>query len=130
MCDLERVGLVKEGDVRKVVVGIVEYMKEKTPNLLDMYTKGDRVMLTSKGLCITDRQNIGDLKKYDNIQTIIEVLTVYELYEFMSEFKSYIEGGQGSAVLTIMEYKLKEKMDDLYEDNYDVIFSKLEIKGA
>lgn len=126
MTDMEKEGLVNDGDVHNVVVGIIDYIKSKTPDLMEMYAKGVRVMLTSKGLCITDRKNIGDLKKYKNIYTIIEVLTVEELYRFMEEFVQYIEEGQGSAVVMIMEYKLREKMDDIYEDNYEDIFNKLE----
>lgn len=124
MSDMEQVGLVNAGEVHKVVVGILDYMKKKKPDLIEMYAKGIRVMLTTKGLCLTDRQHIGDLKKYHETYTIVEVLTVEELYKFMGEFLCYVSGGQSSAVISIMEYKLKEKMDDIYEDNYNLLFKE------
>lgn len=124
--DLERAGLVNIGDVNHVLLQITEYVKKGKPNLIEMYTKGLRVNLMSNGLHFIDREQIGKLKKSQGVYSIIEVLTVEELYLFMEEHYDYIKQGQGSAVMTIMEYKLKEKMEDIYEDNYDLIFKGLE----
>ena len=127
MSDMERVGLVKDGEVHKVTLEIIEFLKKQEPDIVSMYKTGNRLVLTNKGLMLTDRKEIGVLRKRYSIYTIIEVLTVEELYRFMSDYYNYIKQGQSSAVMQIMMYKLKECMDDVYEDNYEVIFKNLEI---
>lgn len=128
MSDMEKEGLVGKGDVRTVVVKVIDVMREKEPDLLDLYAKGLKVMLTSNGLYLTDRREVGNLKKNEGIYTIIEVLTVEELYHYMVVYYQYIKKGQSYAVIQIMEYKLREIMDDVYEDNCDLIYKNLEVK--
>lgn len=128
MTDMEKEGLVGKGDVHTVVVKINDEMREKEPDLLDMYARGIKVMLTSNGLYLTDRREVGKLKKNEGIYTIIEVLTVEELYFYMKEYYQYIKQGQSYAVIKIMEYKLREIMDDVYEDNQELIIRNLNFK--
>lgn len=128
MTDMEKEGLVGEEDVHTVVVKVIEAMREKEPDLLDMYARGIKVMLTSNGLYLTDRREVGKLKKNEGIYTIIEVLTVEELYHYKKEYYQYVKQGQSYAVIKIMEYKLREIMDDVYEDNQELIIRNLNFK--
>lgn len=128
MTDMEKEGLVGEEDVHTVVAKIIDAMREKEPDLLDMYARGIKVMLTSNGLYLTDRREVGKLKKNEGIYTIIEVLTVEELYHYMKEYYQYVKQGQSYAVIKIMEYKLREIMDDVYEDNQELIIKNINFK--
>lgn len=128
MTDMEKEGLVGKDDVHQVVLKISDMLQGKCPNLLELYAKGLKVLLTSDGLYLTDRKEIGELQKCQGIFSIIDVLTIDELYKYMEEHSQYFKHGKNYAVLQIMEYRLREKMDDVYEDNTELIYKNIESK--
>lgn len=127
LTELERYGFIQRGEVESIVTDIIEDMIVNEPNLLDMMRRGLRVNLMTTGMYLINRKDIGELRRVKDTHTIIEILTIEELYTFMSEYYKYIEQGQYSAIRTIMVYKLEEKMDDLYDDNYDIIFKDYQV---
>lgn len=128
MTDMEKEGLVGEEDVHKVVIKISDMLKSGRPDLLSMYIKGLKVILTSDGLYLTDRKEVGELHQYHGIFYIIDILTTEELHHYMGEYSNYFKNGKSYAVIQIMEYKLREKMEDVYEDNCELIYKNIESK--
>lgn len=122
--DLEKQGYIEVGEVREVIDDIIRYASADIGDLMDVYLEGAKVILTDKGLVFSNREKSGMLRATEGVNTVVEVLTVEELHAFIKEHKEFIDSGKGYVVRKIMEYKLRQKLDDVYMDNTDTIMKR------